>query len=256
MFIREKRPQKFLPYFELQEALQEEGCPVCHLLSRRSLAILDSLLYEQVTDPAIRKRLRDAQGLCNWHAWMLPRIPTGQSGIAIIYEDLLGHQIESLQTMRPALQPRTFWQRLKRHITRTARSPLTARRRMPCPVCCLVGNTNESSYITTLLDFLTETEFAQRFDASFGLCLPHLTQAIDQHLDHPNLRLLLDSEMQKFEALRGELREFIRKFDYRFTAEPVGKEGTAWRRAIELFVGKPEVFGNDRPGRKDHSETR
>jgi hypothetical protein len=38
-------------------------------------------------------------------------------------------------------------------------------------------------------------------------------------------------------SLAGELGEFIRKNDYRFSAENVGKEKDSWLRAIELVSG-------------------
>jgi hypothetical protein len=62
------------------------------------------------------------------------------------------------------------------------------------------------------------------------------------------LPTLVHLQVQKLTALRGKLQEIIRKFDYRFAAALVGEEGVEWRRAIELFVGKPAVFGNERHG--------
>lgn len=242
-----KRLQRFIAYFHLRDAFQEEGCPVCRLLAKRSFAALEGLLWEQVTDPITRERLRNAHGFCNWHAWMLPRILTGRSGVAIIYEDLLGDQIEQLRALRQVLRPRSAWERLKGFFIHLARLPFPTwrHRKSPCPIC-RYGSFEEANYLRTLLDFLPELEFAQDFKRSFGLCLPHLALAVEREWDHPHLGTLLELEVKKLEDLKGELEEFIRKFDYRFAHEPMGEEGTSWWRAIELFVGKPEVFGNER----------
>lgn len=242
-----KRPQKFIAYFHLLDAFQEEGCPICHLQVRRSFAALEGLLWEQVTDPITRERLRKAHGFCNWHAWMLPRILTGRSGVAIIYEDLLSDQIEQLQVLRKVLRPRSAWERLKGLFIKHERLPFLAwrHRKSPCPIC-RHGSFQEASYLRTLLDSLNEPEFARGFERSFGLCLPHLALAVERERDHPNLGTPLELALKRLEALKGELKEFIQKFDYRFAHEPMGEEGTSWWRAIELFVGKPEVFGNER----------
>jgi hypothetical protein len=251
MFGKNKGRQKHLAYFELREAFEQEGCCICHLLVKRSMAALQSLLYEQVTDPTSRERLQKTQGLCNWHAWMLPRIPTSQCGTAIIYEALLKDQIGALQAQRRVLLPRTFWQRLKNLCRDAARfSWLTHSYPVSsCPLCCSLKLTDETNYLRTLLDFLTEGAFSRDFEASFGLCVPHIAWTVEHLRDHANLGIFLDREVEKLEALRGELREFIRKFDYRFAAEPMGDEGTSWRRVIEIFVGKPAVFRHERPGR-------
>ncbi len=244
-----KRPQKFITYFDLRDAFEEGGCPICHLLAKRSFAALDSLLYEQATDPITREQLRKAHGFCNWHAWTLTRIFTGQLGVAIIYEDLFGDQIEQLQALRQALRPQSAWERLKGLFVQPQAFPFLAWRhkKSPCHICSH-GSFNEASYLKTLLDFLAELEFARNFERSFGLCLPHLILAVEQDRDHPYLGILLDLEVKKLKDLRGELKEFIRKHDYRFASEPMGEEGTSWRRAIELFTGKPDVFGNERFG--------
>ena len=39
------------------------------------------------------------------------------------------------------------------------------------------------------------------------------------------------------QRLQDELREFIRKLDYRFGREAYGCEADAWRRVVALYVG-------------------
>jgi hypothetical protein len=45
----------------------------------------------------------------------------------------------------------------------------------------------------------------------------------------------------------GELEEFCRKHDYRYSHTPWGAEADAWLRASECLAGKAGIFGNDIP---------
>jgi hypothetical protein len=148
-----------------------------------------------------------------------------------------------------SIGPRSWWTRLKVKRLRVQGAPLILSQRQhkaACPACGRIEKFFEQDFIETLLTSLSDPEFADSFQLSFGLCLPHIYQAAGMGRDHPNLPILIDVQLQKLGTLRGELKEYIRKLDYRFMAEPRGEEKTAWRRVIELFVGKPEVFGPDR----------
>ena len=43
---------KFVTYYELLDAFEKPGCPVCTNLERGSLKALNDMLYEQMTDSA------------------------------------------------------------------------------------------------------------------------------------------------------------------------------------------------------------
>jgi hypothetical protein len=255
VFFHKAQRQPGVAYYELRDALQEDGCPICYLLVRRSLAALESLLYEQVTDLDTRDELRLSHGLCNWHAWALLQVPTGRSGSAIIYETLLGYQLKELRLLQQTLRPRTLWQRFTARVCKhTVALPFLSRwqTKAPCPICLQHTRLDEGSYLRTLLDGLSAPEFATRFQDSFGLCLPHLRLAIEREPAHIALPTLVHLQVQKLTALRSRLQEIMRKFDYRFAAELVEEDGAEWRRAIELFVGKPAVFGNERHRAREH----
>jgi len=53
---------------------------------------------------------------------------------------------------------------------------------------------------------------------------------------------VLSIERKKISQLVGELREFIRKHDYRYSEEPFGKERDAWIRAVEKLNGKAGIL--------------
>jgi hypothetical protein len=91
-----------------------------------------------------------------------------------------------------------------------------------------------------------ESDFAEAFARSTGLCLPHLYGALAIGHDHPNLPILLVAHEQRWQGLMGDLEEFVRKFDYRYANEAMGDEKKSWRRALETFVGRAGVFGPER----------
>lgn len=240
-------PPRFMRYFDLRDAFGKPGCPVCRLLEEGSRRYLDQLLYEQVNDPGTRDVLRATRGFCNWHAWMLREILNSASGVSILYSDFLGETIRSLKRLPerpPAVSPlRRFWARLRglgSPAPRPVREP-----RPPCPACH--GWPSETYDLQTLVAFLDDSEFSAAYQRSGGLCLPHLEQALSLASAAAAGRLL-EITLPRLEHLRWELEEFGRKRDYRYAEEERGEEGTAWLRAVEFFVGKPQVFGNARAG--------
>jgi hypothetical protein len=104
---------------------------------------------------------------------------------------------------------------------------------------------HEQHALETMLNFLDEKVFTRRFEASFGVCLPHTARAAECHPSHPNLVTLIEAQRGKHARLVAELEEFSRKHDYRFSREAWGMESDAWQRAIEALAGKAGVFGND-----------
>ena len=68
MMSRNSPVEKSSVYFTLLEALEKDGCPVCRIMEEASASYLDTLFYEQVTDVGVRRKLRQARGLCNWHS--------------------------------------------------------------------------------------------------------------------------------------------------------------------------------------------
>jgi hypothetical protein len=213
---------KWLEFIHLCDALDAEGCPICTLVEKACYRQLDNLFYECVNDVGVRLRLSASKGFCNWHAHLALRVPHTSSGIAIIYEDMLRGVIDRSRQSQALL-------------------PATAE----CPIC-ETARFNEHVFLGELLRWFDDPELSAKYRPSFGLCLPHLQQAIHGFPDHTQLPALLAAEREKLAALQAELREFSRKLDYRFANEPKGAEQTAWRRVIEKFVGKRETVAAGR----------
>jgi len=72
-------------YFELRDALQAAGCSLCRLGRRAATRYIDTLNYEGVNDPGLRRTLRNAHGLCHRHAWQWTQMRGSPLGVAIVY---------------------------------------------------------------------------------------------------------------------------------------------------------------------------
>jgi hypothetical protein len=228
---------KHLGYYNLIETLNEEGCPVCNLLERSVRRYMSSLLYESVNDPWVRKRLREASGFCNTHAWQLKRLGDGL-GQSIIYEDLVSSVIALMKNMKKSgASTKGFRNGLKRS---RSKGTLSFRKK-GCPVCSQKSQTEDRIILVFIRSF-KELEFSRLFQDSFGLCLPHLFLALDKgEKDEAFVSDLLEIELGKMESLTEELREYQRKQDYRYIREGFGAEGDSWVRAIEKLVGREGI---------------
>lgn len=224
---------KHLDYYHLIEALQEGGCPVCFLLARHTDQYMRSLLYESVNDPGVRKKLREAGGFCNRHAWSLKKHGDGL-GQSIIYEDLLS-------TMRAWLQDqRAFLKSSSRSRDGYTGRGRRSSRKVPgtCPVCVMLAGAEEK-ILSTFVQYLDDDELARAYKESFGLCTPHLLSVMSR--GGPPAEHLLEIESDKLDSLVAELKEFQRKNDYRYAGEGFGNERDSWIRAIEKMVGREGI---------------
>jgi hypothetical protein len=222
---------KHLTYFHLLEALKSPGCPLCALMHENSRRYLDSLFYECVNDPGVRAKLVRSRGFCNWHAWLSTEIHCANTGIAVIYKDLLEREIAEIGEMRDNPSAgRSFFKRWNS--------------RKPCMICEAMASF-ALSYLDEVVDHISEEDFQDAFRRSDGLCLGHFRMLALRHSRHRNLSRIVDLQLEKYRSLSREMGEFLRKYDYRYTDEPMGAEADSWRRTIEQFVGKRETFGNE-----------
>ena len=240
----EKRREKWIDYFDLIDAMKIPGCLFCNRMEVLSLKFLDHLFYEQVTDVWTRVGLRKAKGFCNWHAWMSVGLLNSNSGIAIIYKDLLDTEISKLSQWmkaRGSSANRKNVRLWKKDLSAFLSSWIN---KASCPICEMIED-HERIEANVLLDFIDEEKFSQEFEKSSGICIKHMVYIMQNFGEHPNLLLLGEKQNKKHQFLSDELGEFIRKLDYRFSKEPKGSEADSWKRAVEQFSGHREIFGNE-----------
>jgi hypothetical protein len=227
---------KHTTYYELRDALAKDGCPICRRAKDAVASFVDGLVYEKVNDVGLRHEIRCARGFCNLHAGQL-RDHGGALGIAIIHRDVLENAIRVVQAAE--YQADGSWlQSLRRGPATEANADLV-RDLLPqaeCPAC-RVRDDAERRNVETLIEHIHEPELGQALRASAGLCLLHFRQAVQAVPGKPAFETLVEIQLATWTRLREEVKEFIRKQDYRFRDEGLGAEGDSWIRALEQISG-------------------
>ena len=224
-------------FFEFESTLGKPGCALCRLTTASVLQYFASLGYEQVNDVEARDELRASGGFCRRHAWLFWERSGNRLGVAIIYRDLLNHAVGGVKASG-GLVGGGLGRRLVRLLPgarggeRDGGAPAR-----PCTACRYEAD-SELRYRSTLLEHLGAADVRERYAASDGLCLPHLTRALEAGGRGEDLAFLREDAIRRLGSLVGELDEYIRKHDYRFRHEGFGGEEDSPRRAVERAVGE------------------
>ena len=163
-------PERSTLYFELRDALQAGGCPLCRLRQQAGDSYLHALIHEGVTDPALRQDLRDARGLCHRHAWRLAGERGSTVGMAIIYHDVVNTLTKILE--ESVANPGGRRSNRKALIQRLGPSA-------ECPACKLERAALPRA-AKTLLAYMGDPEIAAGYQSAGGLCLPHFQLTLAQ----------------------------------------------------------------------------
>jgi hypothetical protein len=208
--------------YELRLACHKPGCPVCTLVQRSGSRYIEGTFNESMLDPEIRQKLVDSLGFCYAHTWQSIDLKLSDAlGHAILYKDLINYSLKKLveNDKNSGSQLANFLE------------PLTG-----CPACWI-----EEATLKRVIDAMTialrDQDFIDEFRLSNGLCIPHL-QRLLPNLDGNRKAIILEHERACLESLYSELAEFIRKSDYHFRDEIIGKEGDSYKRAADLVRGK------------------
>ncbi|MBP1912733.1 DUF6062 family protein [Thermococcus stetteri] len=200
----------------LQEAI-DQGCPVCRILRSYEESQIDTILYEHVNDPEVRKKFRESLGLCTYHAWMTLKKAyseplLGPLGVAIIYEDVLSKYIDSLEDGKIPKEEECF-------------------------LCKLVREKERD----------TIEGFAERMDellllyenSEAVLCRRHYEMLLSEvsKRDEEKANALKEIQVKKLKRLQERLKSFVDKFDYRSQEEPTKEEVSSLPLAIEALKG-------------------
>jgi hypothetical protein len=224
---------KHIPYFNLLDALKENGCAICTLIKKSVHKSMDDFLYERVNDPGVRKEIRESFGFCNRHAWQMQKFGDG-FGLSIIYHYLLGLLIDKTDKQMDA-------KTLIKGLLQDKEMRNFQKIQNTCMVCKEAKEV-ERRYIEVFIENFEDAELQFAFKSSFGLCLPHLLTLLKLCKDAKISAEVLRIESAKIKSIIEELNEFERKHDYRFSEEKFGREGDSWIRAIEKLIGKEGVF--------------
>jgi len=235
----------------LRAACEREGCPVCTVVLEYLERLIDNWEYEGFSDVAHRYELIRSRGFCPLHTWQLAQRSNGFR-LGLIYNEILtdveqqlDHDYRQLVATddvvskhEPVLKR---WQRKWFH--RGDEAPKKVEPRYDqCPFCRPRANI-EQRVVSTLVQQLRSEEMKLLLSQSTGLCLVHLAQARHQvEIEEPTVSgHILACQLTCTRRVLEELRELVRKHDYRFSDESRGQEMTSWRRGAELCAGNPGV---------------
>lgn len=245
------RPAKYIPYYDdIVEAMATPGCAFCKLQQRAAERYLDAFLWESVNDPRLRREVGAARGFCGDHAWLLVR-PGAALGTAIIYKDVVTGTTHAVQSA-PDSTGGSIWRRVRAWFGRSQPSSdpvvqaLTPQRL--CPVCENAAEVQQHLCATVLSAMKQSDDFLTHYRGSSGLCVRHFA-ALIAHAHQPKPRAaLIETQLAIWQALEGELSEFIRKNNHRFRGEKFGDERDSWERAIALTSGPQPAGASSRGG--------
>ena len=224
----------------LIDACRQSGCPVCRCIEEDGRRHVDALLHELVTDHKTRTSLRASWGFCAVHGAMTLATPGARTGVAILHADVIRTVAERIRrAQRAAVRPgRGDWRRrMATALFSGGRNRRDAGRgtRATCLVCESTAHAEERYFRT--LDLVGGDDTVTRaYDASDGLCLPHLHRAMGRGR---TTTALVERTLCKWDELATLLDDFVRKHEYRSTDAFTESEARACERAVETLSGRP-----------------
>jgi len=211
---RKERP-KFVGYHDLLRVLEMPQCPVCFIVRRSLEGFLSVAFIQELTASEFRELLRRSLGYCRQHSEHVrtaARNKLTEMGIAIVYEDILALAQHHMQTRRTV--------------------PVVAH----CPLCPIQQDV-EAYAMQLIADYCNDREFQDHYETASGVCLIHYHGILKQ-LEGDARKFFHASHMRKLDIRLGQLREFIRKHDYRFANEKMtDQEATCWKSAVWFLAG-------------------
>lgn len=223
---------------DLVEAITAEGCPLCTLTQRAVHRHLQAYAVEGVNDLDVRAKLRASRGYCRRHAHQFWRDIRHQLGVAMIYQDVVINLIRALEAADPAAANslQRFMSNLGAPRARARSDAAALQPQADCPACTAEHDA-ERRYGGVLLRQLREPDWADRYRASTGLCLPHFGRLLAGARHDEQIAILVETQLTAWRALHKALGEYIRLQDYRFQHEPRGDEQRSPHRAILAISG-------------------
>jgi hypothetical protein len=230
-------------YYELRDALQETGCAICRLGDKAVTRYLDGLVYENVNDYQVRSELKLARGFCNLHAWQLRDCHGVGLDVAILSGDVLGEWLKALQDFTAQTPPPNLFQRWGATLGLGGGQPdavALAETLAPQRSClaCQTRDDAERAYIHELLVHWEDQDIRTGFVQSGGLCLTHFRQTLQLVTQPAQAEAVVRLQEAALSPLLEQLREFIRKNDYRFRDEMTSDDGETWLKALEMISGR------------------
>jgi hypothetical protein len=217
----------------LSKAFALGGCGICNAVRAAERKGIHSFLYEGMMFPFVRQKFLDGGGFCLHHFWMAKEIedetwPTGGFGMAILCESLThlaDAGLSEVAAVEPNARP-TLLRRREAHVFLPGHD---------CMFC--QDNREKEQFLAEVLENLVDEAEFQKPLATHGLCIRHGELALQIWRDQEKRKELFAQLRTQVRELAADLRELIRKRDYQYRSEPLGREQDSMLRAIRFFVG-------------------
>jgi hypothetical protein len=228
-------------YFDILEHLSQGRCPACELVRTKPMHYIDHALYGLVTDPHAQNLFAETGGYCRRHAEMLLTIPWGSAlGVAILYQRLVEDSVAALKPGgEKTAGPGKRGGLAVRLLSPKSRAAHLTRDDNPDCLACKVERETEEGVLRTLVEMLAagDERLTGAVEGSEGFCLYHVERALRIGPEAKVGAVLRRHGLRRAEILLADLKEFIRKSDYRHTKEEMGSEGDSWMRAVAWVTG-------------------
>ena len=227
----------------LKESLLPGECLVCSNLYSSERHSIHSFLWEGMMSPQARSLFLAGRGFCARHFWIAKRTedecwPAGGIGMAILCENLVEQSMENLPGEGDLSCP-------------NAHGPFRRKARVFRPgadcIFCRERSEREQSLLNALQYLKHRPAWAQNLERS-PLCIDHSVLAFRIWKDATDRRQLRGALVEHLRELQKDLKEFMRKHDWNYRDEPLGREKDSVLRAIQILTGPQRQFLFQRTG--------
>ncbi len=224
-----------IPVNEAFDATLAEGgcqCPFCRLYKTLEANELDIILGASMMEPDIRIQTNH-KGFCHRHFDRMLHAKN-RLGLALILESHLDEIRKEVTDPLPLGKGNAATGRVEK---------LNA----SCYICDRIDGAFSKMMATAAYLHAQDMDFRRKLSEQKCICLPHyraLLLAAKKELNKKEFaRLQADAQsvvFGYFDELRGDVKHFCKKFDYRYDAEPWGNAKDAPDRAIRFLKSGEE----------------
>jgi hypothetical protein len=223
----------------LEESLRLGECLICSNLIDSERDAIRSFLWDGMASPDVRGQFLKGGGFCPRHFWIAKRVenegwPSGGISVAVLCQDLIERLIANLPHDADLTR-------------REAMGPFRLRRKVQFPqlgsecIFCRDRIEREQSLLDDLQYLKNKASWSERVVQS-PLCVHHALMALQIWRDPADKLDLCSPLRARLQGIQADLKEFIRKHDWKHRDEPPGREKDAALRAMQILTGQQRQF--------------
>lgn len=220
-----------IPVNEAFDASAEDhskGCPFCTLYKKLQNDNIELILGASMMEPDVRIKTNE-RGFCHDHYDMMFN-RKNRLGLALMLESHFDELRDDIGKKLISLAP--AGDNARKRITELEGS---------CYVCDKIEFSLSKMLETALLLYERDGNFVNKFRAQPYFCLPHfnrITALAKAKLSKKQYAAFYEDASKivfdYMDELRGDIKHFIKKFDYRYEDEPWGNSKDSVERAIKF----------------------